>query len=130
MVLLIFWVFTLTSCVSTKNECPTIPKYPGAQSLAYTQSSSAQRISSYSSKDNFQQIIHYYATNLRESEWSINDGTPQKFSALYTSTKERPPLLLEIVFRNVQPSETRFDVYLTISGPYAGFESWCNEVRP
>lgn len=128
--LLISWMFILSSCASTKSECPTIPTYPGAQSLGYIQLSSAQRTSSYSSKDTSEQIINYYAEHLRASEWNVEDNTTQKFSALYTSINERPPFLLEIVFRNVQPNETKFDVYLTISGPYSGFESWCTQVKP
>lgn len=130
MCMLLLFMFMAPACGSKKSECPTIPRYPGAQLRGYEEREDVRRISSYQTTDTAEMVINHYKLQLRNVGWDIVNDTTQEFVALYTSSQEKPPLELEIVFWTTQPNTTEFDVHVTISGPYAGFGSWCSSLKP
>lgn len=117
-----------TGCAGSKPECPDIPIYPGAQRIGFEERQSARRISIYQSSATTDAVIQYYRSALVDRGWELRDTPPQRFEALYT-TPRRPPLLLELAFQTTSERATRYEVHVTISGPYAGFETWCTMVN-
>ncbi|MBK9712360.1 MAG: hypothetical protein IPO81_13725 [Kouleothrix sp.] len=120
----------LVACGSEKSECPPIPIYPDAQNIGYKQVQSTQRITSYRTSTSQEKVFEYYEDQLRSHGWEPISNTSKGFTFGYTSSPSRPPFTLSVVIVATQLGETDYDVYLTIAGPFAGFDRWCTSLKP
>jgi hypothetical protein len=119
----------MTSCVSLKPVCPTIPIYPHSTALGYSDKEDITRTTMYQVAASSSDVITFFKQHLEQNEWSIVHEDSTGFSMGYRTTNSQPPFLLSLRINQEKADMLEYSVSIAIQGPFA-WRNWCSTLKP
>lgn len=121
----------LMGCTMFKPACPSIPTYPNAVAIDYTEQQEIIRTTTYTAPigASAQDILSYYRKNLEAGGWSMDGQKAQRIDFEYSTSSNQPPFDLSVIVDEENNKPTRFRVAIRINGPFA-WRNWCSTLKP
>ena len=130
MALIGIGMLVLFGCGNQKPTCPEMAYYQQATRISEEQEGSHTRIAVYQTIEEPNEILSFYKRELLAGGWQKVSETQDGVTFSYISHADNPPFTISIVMTEMRHGDTQYTVYLTIAGPFAGFDYWCTSTRP